>query len=181
MRVVVGRIGKAHGLRGEVTVEIRTDEPDVRFFVGAKLFCDDTPDALIIESVRPHGGGLLIGFEGVVDRTGAEALRGILLEVERTPGEQPAEAEEFYDLDLIGLAVQDETGTSLGVVDDVVHLPGQDLLSVREASGHSWLIPFVSELVPRVDLAHGVITAAPPPGLMADDSDDPKSDKPAGA
>ncbi len=172
MRVVVGRIGKAHGIRGEVTVEIRTDEPEVRFTEGAKLYCDDTSRVLLIDTVRPHGGGLLIGFHGVSDRSSAEALRDILLEVERSPGEKPADADEFYDADLVGLNVCDESGAPLGVVDDVVHLPGQDLLSVRDPDGKSWMIPFVSELVPSVDLANGVITAAPPPGLIATDSDD---------
>lgn len=166
MRVVIGRIGKSHGLRGEVTVEIRTDEPDIRFTEGAHLFCDETSRQLVIESVRPHGGGLLIGFEGVTDRTGAEALRGILLEMQRDRSEQPTGSDEFYDVDLVGLEVRDEAGAALGIVTEVVHRPAQDLLSIRDADGQSWLLPFVAELVPEVDVIAGVITASPPPGLI---------------
>lgn len=166
MRVVIGRIGKAHGIRGEVTVEIRTDEPEIRFVEGARLFCDESSRVLVIETVRPHGGGLLIGFEGIADRTAAEALRGILLEAERDRSDQPADSDEFYDVDLVGLEVRDEAGVMLGVVDEVVHLPSQDLLSVRGADDRLWLLPFVAELVPSVDIKAGVITAAPPPGLM---------------
>lgn len=166
MRVVIGRIGKAHGIRGEVTVEIRTDEPEIRFVEGARLFCDETTRVLVIETVRPHGGGLLIGFEGIADRTVAEALRGILLEAERDRNDQPADSDEFYDVDLVGLEVRDEAGVTLGVVDEVVHLPSQDLLSIRGVDDRMWLLPFVAELVPSVDIGAGVIIAAPPPGLM---------------
>lgn len=185
MRVVVGRIGKAHGIRGEVTVEVRTDEPERRFAPGSRLHVDSSSlgqrardqartlrglidGELIVESVRPHGGGLLIGFDGVTDRNTAEALRGILLEVDRDPDERPLDDDEYYDSDLIGCTVLDAEGRELGVVEDVVHLPGQDLLAVHDGQGREWLLPLVQELVPHVDLAERVVTAAPPEGLIGD-------------
>lgn len=168
MRVVVGRIGKAHGIRGEVTVEVRTDEPEERFFPGASLLTSTGP-SLIVETARPHGGGLLVGFEGVVDRTQAEALRGTILEVERLPGEAPAGDEEYYDSDLIGCRVIDKSGIELGVVDEVVHLPGQDLLSIASEEGSSWLLPLVHEFVPDIDMSAGRVTVTPPPGLIETD------------
>lgn len=167
MRVVVGRIGKAHGIRGEVTVEVRTDEPERRFAPGSRLYVDDTSDVLTVDTVRPHGGGVLIGFDGVDDRTGAESLRGILLEADRDPQERPDDADEYYDSDLIGCVVRDESGEELGTVTEVVHLPAQDLLAIRDATGHEWLLPLVHALVPHIDPEGKLIIAAPPDGLIA--------------
>ncbi len=172
MRVVVGRIGKAHGIRGEVTVEVRTDEPERRFAPGSRLLVQDprggepVVDSLTVDTMRPHGGGLLIGFEGFDDRTGAESLRGIVLEVDRDPGEQPLERDEYYDSDLVGCVVRDRQGADLGVVTDVVHLPAQDLLAVCDARGREWLLPLVHTLVPDIDPIEKVIIATPPDGLI---------------
>ena len=166
VRVVVGRIGKAHGIRGEVTVEIRTDEPQLRFAAGSALFVADSDRVLHIETMRPHGGGLLVGFEGVNDRNAAEQLRGIVLEVDRPAGESPVAEDEYYDSDLIGCVVRDPEGNSLGEVHEVVHLPAQDLLAVRTPQGREWLLPLVRELVAQVDLAHRVVIATPPDGLV---------------
>lgn len=178
MRVVVGRIGKAHGIRGEVTVEVRTDEPERRFAPGARLLAsvprDREPlvDSLVVDTMRPHGGGLLIGFCGIEDRTAAESLRGIVLEVDRDPGERPAEIDEFYDSDLVGCVVRDQQGVDLGVVTDVVHLPAQDLLAVRDGHGREWLLPLVHAFVPDIDPVAKVITASPPDGLIEELVDD---------
>lgn len=166
MRVVVGRIGKAHGIRGEVTVEVRTDEPFVRFAPESVLYVAGTDDVMRVESMRPHGGGLLIGFEGINDRNAAEDVRGTLLEVERPAGQLPEDPDEFYDSDLVGCSVRDAQGAQLGTVHEVVHLPAQDLLAITTASGHEWLLPMVRELVVDVDLSKRVITAAPPEGLV---------------
>lgn len=173
MRVVVGRIGKAHGIRGEVTVEVRTDEPELRFRPGGALLTDSGGN-LVVSSVRPHGGGLIVAFEGISDRTTAEGLRGTLLEIERPADQVPDGDDEYYDSDLIGCAVTDTEGRSLGVVDEVVHLPAQDLISIAPAQGRPWLIPLVHELVPSIDLAARSITVAPPPGLsgLADAASD---------
>jgi 16S rRNA processing protein RimM len=175
VRVVVGRIGKAHGIRGEVTVEVRTDEPEERFAPGASLFIGDSDDELLIESSRPHGGGMLIGFAGVLDRTAAEGLRGIILTIERVAGVQPSGEDEYYDDDLIGCEVRDRAGTCLGVVAEVVHLPGQDLLSIAPipdptsvestSPRPAWLLPLIRQFVPDIDIAGRVVTVDPPDGI----------------
>ena len=166
MRVVVGRIGRPHGIRGEVTVEPRTDEPDARFAPGAVLQVDGPVRQLTVGRAHWHSGRLLIAFEGVDDRDKAEALRGVLLEVDRAPDETPADPEEFYDSALVGCAAVDPVGALIGTVLDVVHLPAQDLLDVETVSGRRALIPFVAEIVPTVDIAERRIVVDPPPGLL---------------
>lgn len=163
--VVVGRIGRAHGLRGEVGVEVRTDVPEVRFAVGRTVFLADG-DSLVVESSRPHGRVLLVTFEGVSDRTAAEALRGQLLFVEADDVVAMTEPDTYFDHQLIDLMVHDPHGLLLGKVSEVVHLPGQDLLAVTLEAGDEVLIPFVSEIVTNVDLAAGVLTVDAPEGLL---------------
>lgn len=166
MRVVVGRIGKAHGIRGEVTVEVRTDEPEVRFAPGAALLVAGSDQVMHVDSMRSHGGGLLVGFAGIGDRNAAELLRGTLLEIDRPDGESPADEDEYYDSDLVGCTVREADGAHLGEVSEVVHLPAQDLLSIRGSDGAEWLLPLVRELVIDVDIAARLIIAQPPAGLI---------------
>lgn len=167
MRVVVGRIGKAHGIRGDVTVEVRTDEPERRFAVGTTLLSTHaTP--LVVADARDHSGRLLLRFEGVNDRNAAEALRGILLEADIDPTELPTDEDEYYDRQLIGLAAVHVDGSVLGTVSDVIHLPGQDLLAVTSESRGEVLVPFVHEIVTDVDLLEGRVTIDPPGGLFDD-------------
>ena len=166
MRVVVARIGRALGVRGDVLIDVRTDEPDRRFVPGAPLLVADSDRVLLVESVRPHGNRLCLHFQDIDDRTAAEGLTGLLLEVERAPGERPEDPDEFYDDDLIGLAVATDAGTPVGRVSEVLHLPAQDVLAVRTADDREVLIPFVSEIVPEVDLHAGCITVRPPEGLL---------------
>lgn len=170
MRVIVGRIGRPHGIRGEVTVETRTDEPEVRFREGARLEVDAPVGALVVERTHWHSGRLLVRFAGVVDRTDAEALRGLLLHVERGPDEAPDDPEEFYDSSLIGIPVEAVDGSAVGEVCDVVHLPAQDLLVVRLPDEREVLVPFVQAIVPVVDPVGRRIVIDPPPGLL-DDAD----------
>lgn len=167
MQLVVARIGRAHGIKGEVTVEVRTDEPELRLAPGAVL-ATDPPLArpLTIEHGRVHSGRLLLCFEGVRDRTAAEALRNTLLIAEIDPEERPADPEEFYDHQLADLEVVTRAGTYVGRVEEVGHPPGQDLLVVRREDGGEALIPFVTEIVPDVDLAAQRIVVDPPPGLL---------------
>jgi len=166
MRVVVGRIGRPHGIRGEVTVETRTDEPDERFAPGATLFVDAPVSSLVVQRAHWHSGRLLLHFEGVDDRSAAEALRGLLLHVDREPSEVPEDPEEFYDSALIGCSVAQLDGTALGEVCDVVHLPAQDLLVVRLADEREVMVPFVEAIVPTVDMAARHIVIDPPGGLL---------------
>ncbi|TAK70612.1 MAG: ribosome maturation factor RimM [Actinomycetota bacterium] len=167
MRRVVGRIGRPHGVGGEVTVEVRTDEPDRRFTAGAVLYADPPERGpLTVGGARWHSGRLLLTLDGVSSRGAAEALRDTLLEVEVEATERPADPEEYYDHQLVGLRAVTASGDPLGTVAAVVHLPGQDLLAVDRDSGGEVLIPFVTALVPVVDLAAATVTVDAPPGLL---------------
>ena len=170
MEVVVGRIGKAHGIRGEVTVDVRTDDPERRFAPGAVLHTDPrTAGPLTVCTGRVHSGRLLLTFEGVADRTAAGALRGTLLVVDVDPHELPDDPEDFYDHQLVGLRAVTVGGEEIGQVADMLHLPGQDVVAVARPEGGEVLVPFVADLVPEVDLAHGILRVNPPPGLLDDD------------
>jgi 16S rRNA processing protein RimM len=166
MRVVVGRIGRPHGIRGEVTVETRTDEPDERFAPGAVLSVDGPVSSLVVERTHWHSGRLLVTFEGIADRTAAEGLRGLLLHVERAEDEVPADEDEYYDSTLTGCDVELLDGSPVGTVGDVVHLPAQDLLVVRTLDEREVLVPFVSAIVPRVDIGARLVVLDPPAGLL---------------
>jgi len=171
MRVVVGRIGRPHGIRGEVTVEARTDEPDERFAPGAVLSVDGPVSELVVARPHWHSGRLLVSFDGVGDRSAAEALRGLLLHVERSDDETPDDPDEYYDSTLVGCVVQLSDGTHVGDVADVLHLPSQDLLVVRDADDREVLVPFVAAFVPLVDVQARRIVIEPPSGLL--DVDEP--------
>ncbi|GAA0632342.1 ribosome maturation factor RimM [Sporichthya brevicatena] len=169
MQLVVGRIGRPHGVRGELTVEVRTDSPELRFAPGSSLLTDpESAGPLEITGARWHSGRLLLTFAGVADRTAAEALRNVRLVVEIPDDETPEDPEDFYDHQLVGLGVVDAAGTDLGTVTDVLHLPSQELLAVRTPDGREVLVPFVHEIVPEVDLAAKRVRVTPPPGLFAD-------------
>lgn len=166
MRLVVGRLGRAHGIRGEVTVEVRTDEPDERFAVGAVLLCAGrvgVPATVTVAGARWQNGRLVLRLDGVTDRTAAEALRGTLLEADVEP--VSGEDDEFHDQVLIGLEVRDGAGHVLGAIGEVLHLPGQDLLAVERSAAPELLVPFVTEIVPVVDVAGGFVVVELPGGL----------------
>jgi 16S rRNA processing protein RimM len=170
VQVVVGRIGRPHGLRGEVSVEVRTDDPDRRFAPGHTLQTDPAvAGPLTVASGRVHSGRLLLSFDGVADRTSAEGLRGVLLLAEIDPQEQPDDPEEYFDHQLVGLLVSTVAGEPLGEVAEMLHLPGQDLLAVRRPDGREVLVPFVGQIVPTVDLDGGRVVVDPPPGLLDED------------
>jgi 16S rRNA processing protein RimM len=167
VELVIGRVGRAHGVRGEVAVDLRTDDPESRFVVGATLQTDPaTVGPLTVDSARPHQGRLLVRFQEVPDRNAADGLRGVLLVVEVSEVDQPPDPEEFYDHQLVGLRVQDQAGDVVGEVAEMLHHPAHDVLVVRREEGPDALVPFVSELVPDVDLEHGRVTVADRPGLL---------------
>lgn len=173
MRVIVGRIGRPHGIRGEVVVGVRTDEPDLRFAVGARLGAgqvgEGTPDAeLIVAARRWHSGQLLVAFDGIADRTAASGLGGTWLSVDAAELPPIADPDEFRDHELIGLSVRTVAGDQVGVVSDVLH-HGQDLLVIKAEGADERLVPFVAPLVPEVDVAAGVLVIDPPPGLLDPD------------
>jgi 16S rRNA processing protein RimM len=169
VQLVVGRIGRAHGIKGEVSVEVRTDEPELRLAPGAVLATDPaSAGPLTIATGRVQSGRLMLRFEGVKDRTGAEALRNILLIAEVDPEETPEDPEEFYDHQLIDLDVVTTDGTEVGRIAEISHLPYQDLLIVKRPDGSEVMVPFVSEIVPEIDLAEQRAVIDPPPGLLED-------------
>ncbi|MER7505792.1 ribosome maturation factor RimM [Nonomuraea pusilla] len=166
MQLVVGRIGRPHGVRGEVTVEVRTDDPDLRFAVGASVATDPPGRGpVVVEGRRWHKGMLLLSLEGVHDRDAAEELRGTMLVIDSAEVEPLADPDEFHDHELIGLAVETVSGEAVGEVTDVLH-HGQDLLVVRRSGRDEALIPFVKALVPVVDLQAGRLVVDPPEGLL---------------
>lgn len=170
MRLVVARIARAHGVRGDVVLDVRTDDPQSRLAAGTVL--QTTPAAagpLTVDDVRQHSGRLLARFVGVDDRGRAEALRGVLLETDVDPAVRPDDPDEYYDHQLVGLDVVDVAGTTLGQVAEVIHLPGQDLIAVHRPDGGETLVPFVAALVPSVDLDSGRVVVDPPGGLFETD------------
>jgi 16S rRNA processing protein RimM len=169
VQLVVARIGRAHGIKGEVTVEVRTDEPELRLAPGAVLATDPaSAGPLTIETGRVHSGRLLLRFEGVSDRTGAEALRNTLLIAEIDPEELPEGEDEFYDHQLIDLDVVTADGTEVGRITEISHLPTQDLFIVERPDGSEVMIPFVEEIVAEIDLEEQKAVITPPPGLIDD-------------
>ena len=167
MDVVIGRVGRAHGVRGEVAVDVRTDEPEQRFAAGAVLGTDPrAAGPLTVTSTRPHGSRLLVRFEEVTDRSAAEGLRGVLLTAALSGDERPDDPEEFYDHQLVGLQVFDEVGAVAGEVADVLHHPAHDVLVVHRDAGGEAMVPFVAALVPDVDLDRGRLRVADRPGLL---------------
>jgi 16S rRNA processing protein RimM len=171
IEVLVGRIGKPHGIRGEVTLDLRTDEPERRFAPGAVLRAEPPSGSasglrsLTVESARWHQSTLLAAFEEIPDRNAAEAARGVLLHATIPADVSPDDPDEFYDHQLIGLAAYDVSGAALGEVTGLVH-GAQDLLTVRTPDGRDALVPFVKALVPEVDLAGRRVVIADRPGLV---------------
>ncbi|MEV5962282.1 ribosome maturation factor RimM [Kribbella sp. NPDC051952] len=167
MLVTVGRIGRAHGIKGEVGLEVRTDEPDRRFADGATVVTESkVPRTLTIEASRWHSGRLLVKFAGVPDRTAAEQLRNLVVLAEIDADERPEDPEEYYDRELIGLAVRTSDGVEAGEVIDVVHLPSQDLLEIRRPAGNAVLVPLVEALVPEINVDKQYVVVADRPGLL---------------
>ncbi|MFJ3648456.1 ribosome maturation factor RimM [Streptomyces murinus] len=169
MQLVVARIGRAHGIKGEVTVEVRTDEPELRLAPGAVLATDPAATGpLTIETGRVHSGRLLLRFAGVTDRTGAEALRNTLLIADVDPEEMPEGEDEYYDHQLMDLDVVTEDGAEVGRITEISHLPSQDLFIVERPDGTEVMIPFVEEIVAEIDLEEQRAVITPPPGLIDD-------------
>ncbi|WP_197373769.1 ribosome maturation factor RimM [Mycolicibacterium baixiangningiae] len=170
MDLVVGRVVKAHGVTGELVVDVRTDDPDSRFTPGTQLRGRPSKGGaerhFVIDTARPHGGRLLVRLDGVADRASADALRGILFLVDT--GELPPidDPDEFYDHQLEGLRVRTVAGADIGTVAEVLHTAAGELLSVKTPEGAEVLVPFVTAMVPRVSLTEGLVEIDPPEGLL---------------
>jgi 16S rRNA processing protein RimM len=171
IEVVVGVIGRAHGIRGDVTIDVRTDEPERRFAVGEVLRAEGSPRRFTVAAARDHSGRLLVHFDELPDRTLAEAARGTVLVADVDPGELPDSEDEYYDRQLVGLAVRAADGSVVGTVTAVLHLPIQDTLEVETPDGVR-LVPFVAAVVPGVDLEAGELQLADVPGLLTDQDED---------
>ena len=164
--LVVGRIGHAHGVRGEVSVDVRTDDPDRRYAEGSVLATDPPEHGpLTVARARAHHGRLLVQFAEVPDRNAAEVLRGTLLVVDAASAGETGD-DEWWDHDLVGLTVVRRDGTPLGTVTEVVHVPGPPLLAVTTVDGREVLVPFVAGIVPEVDVPGGRLVVDPPAGLL---------------
>ena len=162
--VILGRIGAAHGLRGEVRIEIRTDD-SARLAAGTTVLTDDPlVGELTVSQLRQASGKATIAFEQVNDRDDAEAMRGLLI---LAPAQDEDDA--WYPSDLAGLAARGQDGRALGEVLEVRAMPAHDVLVLREPSGARTLVPFVRSIVPVVDVAGGFVVLAPPGGLLADE------------
>jgi 16S rRNA processing protein RimM len=160
MRLNVGRIGRAHGILGEATIEVRTDLAEERFAIGAQLETDEHGNLTVV-SARVHNGILLLGFEGFSDRSAIEKLRDVLLFAQVDIDEPGFEEDDYHVLQLIGCQAFLVDGDLVGEVTDVLNLPGQDVLSIKTESGEI-LIPFVHQLVPVVDVKAKRMTVIPP-------------------
>ena len=168
-KVVVARIGKPHGLRGEVTVQLHTDDPEGRFPVGAVLDTEARPGSgvprqLTIRSTRVHNGIWLIAFEEVPDRTGAEGLRGTRLVLDEVEAATSEDDDAWTEDELVGLEARDPEGIVLGTVTGLEIGAAQDRLELELTDGVTAYVPFVEAIVPTVAEDHVVIDA--PPGLF---------------
>ncbi|HEX7430039.1 MAG TPA: ribosome maturation factor RimM [Mycobacterium sp.] len=172
MDLVVGRVVKAHGVTGEVAVEVRTDDPDTRFAPGTRLRArprgGGTERAYAVESAREHSGRLLVRLAGVADRGAADALRGTLFLVDSEALPPIDDPDEFYDHQLEGLRVVTTADTTVGTVAEVLHTPAGELLAVcaEGGDGGEVLVPFVSAIVTSVSLENRTIEIDPPDGLL---------------
>jgi 16S rRNA processing protein RimM len=167
--LLVGRVAKAHGISGELAVDIHTDEPDERFAPGAVLTArlrDRSVRPVTVSTVRAHSGRLLIRFDEVPDRTVAETMRGaqLLVDAEALPPSDDPDA--FYDHELEGLAVELLDGTSVGTVVEIARAPAGELLVLKKTDGTEGLVPFVRAIVPEVDVKGGRVVIDPPEGLL---------------
>jgi 16S rRNA processing protein RimM len=166
--LVVGRLGRPHGLRGELSVSVRTDAPEERFATGAE-FTAAAGRRLRVAGSRWHSGTLLLSFDGVDDRDAAAALTGTTLTVDVSVLRPLDDPDEFHDHELVGLRAQLADGSMVGEVREVLHGPGGDLLVISREARADALVPFVHQIVPTVDVAAGLVVLTPPEGLLEED------------
>jgi 16S rRNA processing protein RimM len=160
---------KAHGVTGELVVDIRTDDPELRFAPGSTLRAkgsDRRERSYTVDTVRPHGGRLLVRLAGVADRDTAEALRGSVFVIDSADLPPIDEDDTYYDHQLEGLRVQTTAGVELGTVTEVLHTAAGELLAVKREQASELLVPFVCAIVTSVSLDNGVVEIDPPDGLL---------------
>jgi 16S rRNA processing protein RimM len=170
MDVVVGRLGRPHGVHGEISVEVRTDDPENRFAIGAKITVKENNQELTVAATRWHLSRLLIKFEEIQDRTAVDKVRGKLLVVEFNPEEALASDNEFYEFQLIDLEVFNTNNEKLGVVKEVLPGSAQALIVVKTIDNKEVMVPFVNQLVPEVDIKNKRVVMNPPVGLFDEEN-----------
>jgi 16S rRNA processing protein RimM len=169
LELIVGRVVKAHGVTGEVVVDVRTDDPELRFAPGAVLRAkgsDQRERNYAVEAVRPHGSRVLVRLAGVADRDAADALRGSLFVIDSADLPPIDEADTYYDHQLEGLRVRTTDGRDIGTVAEVLHTAAGELLAVNRDQAAELLVPFVSAIVTSVSLEDRIIEIDPPEGLL---------------
>jgi|SRR5262245_18648055 len=160
--VAVGRITRAHGVRGEVAVLVISEVPG-RFSNGATVWTEDGR-ALTVSAARSHGDRLLVHFEGVVGREQADALRGRLLVVPESASPELPDG-SWWDHQIVGCEVETDAGRTLGTVRDVIHTAANDVWSVMDAAEIETLIPVIQDAIVQVDVAARRIVVREIPGL----------------
>jgi 16S rRNA processing protein RimM len=169
VELTVGRVVKAHGDTGELVVDIRTDDPELRFAPGSVLRAkgsDRRERVYTVETVRPHGSRLLLRLSGVTDRDGADSLRGSVFVIDSADLPPIDEADTYYDHQLEGLRVRTTAGLELGTVTEVLHTAAGELLAVKRDQPPELLVPFVRAIVTAVSLEDGLVDIDPPDGLL---------------
>ncbi|MBU6144085.1 MAG: ribosome maturation factor RimM [Acidobacteria bacterium] len=172
----VGRLLKAHGLKGAIKLELYTDSPNERFVPGA-VFSLQVPQGspwfgktVSVKELRWYNNQPVIFLDGIEDRTQAETLVKAILIVQQDLDQTPTEPDAWYDQQLVGLKVFRD-GKQIGTVARVEHLPAQDLLVV-DYNQTEVMVPFVKQLVPEVDISQGKVTITPPLGLFEEIGED---------
>lgn len=172
----VGRLLKAHGLKGAIKVEMYTDDPAARFVPGS-VYTLQVPDesewfgkTLTLIELKWYNDSPVAFFEGITDRNASESLIKAILWIDEDTDSRPAEEDAWYDHQLIGLTVRRD-GVAVGTIARVDHMPAQDLLIVDTANGEV-MIPFVKAIVSSVDIAAGTMDVTPPIGLFEEPAED---------
>jgi 16S rRNA processing protein RimM len=169
VELIVGRVAKSHGVTGELVVDVRTDDPELRFAPGAVLRAKASGHEernYVVTAVRPHGNRLLLRLEGVADRDAADSLRGSLFVIDSEDLPPIDESDTYYDHQLEGLLVRTTDGRDIGTVAEVLHTAGGELLAVDRADAGELLVPFVTAIVTSVSLDTGIVEIDPPEGLL---------------
>jgi 16S rRNA processing protein RimM len=169
VELLIGRVVKAHGITGEVVVEVRTDDPNTRFAPGAVVRAKGSHDqerSYVVDSVRDHGGRLLVRLAGVADRDAADALRGSLFVIDSEDLPPIDDPDTYYDHQLEGLRVRTTAGQDIGTVAEVLHTAAGELLAIKRADAGELLVPFVSAIVTSVSLDSRTVEIDPPEGLL---------------
>ena len=170
MDLVVGRLGRPHGVHGEISVEVRTDEPEIRFAKGSKLSVKENNNQLTVLSSRWHQEKMLVKFEEITDRDLANEIKGKTLTIKIDPNSIETKKDQYYEFQLAGLKVIDKNDKTLGQIKEVITNLAQDLLVVETVDKREVLVPFVKQIVTNVDLDKKQVIMDPPTGLFDEEN-----------